>query len=90
MSTSFGVTSLICVWAKYVYESIIENQTRPASLVPYAYLAALAMEYGIILCSMDDNFSSFKDHRWTNPVAEGMDHFAAFREVDFRPRSCSL
>ena len=80
----------MCVLAKYVFESIIENQTRSASLVPHEHLAALAMEYGVILCSTDEDFSRFKDLRWTNPMAEGMDHFAANREGDFRPRSCSL
>jgi len=90
MLTSFGVTSLMCILAKYFFESIIEKQIRSASLVPHAHLAVLAMEYGLILCSTDDDFSRFKDLRWTNPMAEGMDHFSAIRERDFRPRSCSL
>jgi toxin-antitoxin system PIN domain toxin len=40
-----------------------------ANLVPDAHLAALAMEYGLILCSADGDFARFPGVRWSNPLA---------------------
>jgi uncharacterized protein len=40
---------------------------RP-SLVPDAHLAALAMEYGLVLHSTDRDFSRFPGLRWENPL----------------------
>lgn len=40
-----------------------------SNLVPDAHLAALAIEYGLILCSADKDFARFKGLRWSNPLA---------------------
>jgi uncharacterized protein len=39
-----------------------------ANLVPDAHLAALAMEYGLVLQSTDRDFSRFPGLRWENPL----------------------
>jgi len=39
-----------------------------ANLVPDAHLAALAMEYGLTLCSTDADFARFPGLRWENPL----------------------
>lgn len=39
-----------------------------ANLVPDAHLAALAIEYGLILCSTDGDFARFPGVRWENPL----------------------
>lgn len=41
-----------------------------ANLVPDAHLAALAMEYGLILHSTDRDFSRFPGLRWENPLGD--------------------
>lgn len=41
---------------------------RP-NLVPDAELAALALEYGLTLCSADGDFARFPGLRWENPLA---------------------
>lgn len=43
---------------------------RP-NLLPDANLAALAMEYGLTLCSSDADFARFPGLNWLNPLAEG-------------------
>ena len=40
---------------------------RP-NLIPDAHLAALAMEYGLVLCSTDADFARFQGLRWQNPL----------------------
>jgi hypothetical protein len=40
-----------------------------SNLIPDAHLAALAMEYGLILCSSDADFSRFEGLRWRNPLS---------------------
>lgn len=40
-----------------------------SNLVPDAHLAALAMEYGLTLCSTDADFARFPGLRWENPLA---------------------
>ena len=42
---------------------------RP-NLIPDANLAALAMEYGLTLCSNDADFSRFEGLRWKNPLTD--------------------
>jgi uncharacterized protein len=37
--------------------------------VPDAHLAALAMEYGLTLCSTDRDFARFMGLKWMNPIA---------------------
>ncbi len=39
------------------------------NLVPDAHLAALAIEHGLTLCSVDGDFARFKTLRWENPLA---------------------
>ncbi len=42
---------------------------RPtANLLPDAHLAALAVEHGVGVCSVDTDFARFPELRWTNPV----------------------
>ena len=41
-----------------------------ANLVPDAHLAALAMEYGLTLCSTDADFARFAELRWETPLAK--------------------
>jgi toxin-antitoxin system PIN domain toxin len=40
-----------------------------AHLVPDAYLAALAIEHGLVLCSTDSDFARFPGLRWLNPLS---------------------
>lgn len=40
-----------------------------SNLVPDAHLAALAMEYGLTLCSTDGDFARFPGLSWENPLA---------------------
>ena len=40
---------------------------RP-NLLPDANLAALALEYGLTLCSTDADFARFPGLRWENPL----------------------
>lgn len=42
-----------------------------AELMPDAHLAALAMEYGLVLCSADTDFDRFPGLTWKNPLAGG-------------------
>ncbi|MEX2106241.1 MAG: TA system VapC family ribonuclease toxin [Solirubrobacterales bacterium] len=37
-------------------------------LVPDAHLAALALEYGLMLCSSDGDFARFPQLRWESPL----------------------
>jgi len=39
------------------------------NLVPDALLAALAIEHGLTLCSVDTDFARFRGLRWENPLA---------------------
>ena len=36
--------------------------------VPDAHLAALAIEYGVAVCSADTDFARFREIRWVNPL----------------------
>jgi toxin-antitoxin system PIN domain toxin len=47
---------------------LMEQVGGRANLVPDAHLAALAMEYGLILCSTDGDFARFAGLRWENPL----------------------
>lgn len=38
------------------------------NLVPDAHLAALAIEHGLTLCTLDRGFARFKGLRWQNPL----------------------
>jgi len=50
-----------------IMESLIPDAGR-ADLVPDAHLAALAMEYGLILQTTDRDFARFQGLRWENPL----------------------
>ena len=39
-----------------------------ANLIPDAQLAALALEHGLVVHSMDTDFARFRDVRWVNPL----------------------
>lgn len=45
-----------------------------AGLVPDAHLAALAIEHGLMLCSVDGDFARFPELRWRNPLVEQARH----------------
>jgi len=40
-----------------------------ANRVPDAHLAALAIEHGLTLCSVDGGFARFRNLRWMNPLS---------------------
>jgi toxin-antitoxin system PIN domain toxin len=40
-----------------------------ANLIPDAHLAALAIEHGLTLCSVDGDLARFRQLRWINPLA---------------------
>lgn len=52
-----------------ILSGLIPTVTR-AELVPDAHLAALAMDYGLVLCSSDPDFQRFEGLSWENPLAE--------------------
>lgn len=47
---------------------LIEGGEVRAGLVHDAHLAALAMSFGLILCSSDGDFARFEGLRWQNPL----------------------
>jgi len=63
------------VWIPFPTEShaqLFEQFLKPGvqgNLVHDAHLAALAVEYGLTLCSADGDFARFPGLRWTNPLA---------------------
>ncbi|MCH7933396.1 MAG: PIN domain-containing protein [Gemmatimonadetes bacterium] len=44
-------------------------QTDRSQLVPDAHLAALAIEYGLVLQSTDRDFARFSGLQWENPIS---------------------
>jgi toxin-antitoxin system PIN domain toxin len=48
---------------------LLGNIGSRANLVPDAHLAALALEHGLTLCSVDADFARFAGLRWKNPLA---------------------
>lgn len=51
-----------------ILSTLMPRVTR-ADLIPDAHLAALAMEYGLQLCSTDTDFDRFPGLAWTNPLS---------------------
>ena len=51
-----------------ILAGLMSGVTR-AELIPDAHLAALAIEYGLILCSSDSDFDRFPGLTWRNPLA---------------------
>ena len=50
-----------------ILDTLIPNAGK-ANLIPDAHLAALAMEYGLILQTTDRDFARFQGLRWENPL----------------------
>jgi hypothetical protein len=50
-----------------ILASLMPAVTR-SELMPDAHLAALAIEYGLVLCSADTDFDRFKGLAWRNPL----------------------
>lgn len=46
---------------------LLGPESRP-DLVPDAHLAALAIEHGLTLCSVDRDFARFEGLRWRDPL----------------------
>lgn len=51
-----------------ILAGLLPSVGNRANLVPDAHLAALAMEYGLTLCSTDADFARFPGLRWENPL----------------------
>jgi len=51
-----------------VLGGLLRNLGGGSTLIPDAHLAALAIEYGLILCSSDGDFARFSGLRWMNPL----------------------
>lgn len=52
-----------------VLGSLIRTYGLRGNLVPDAQLAALAIEHGLTVCSVDADFGLFGEIRWENPLA---------------------
>jgi predicted nucleic acid-binding protein len=52
-----------------ILEGLLTRIYGKSNLVPDAHLAALAMEYGLVLQSTDHDFARFSGLRWENPLA---------------------
>ena len=50
---------------------LLRSGDASANLVQDAHLAAIAIENGLILCSVDSDFARFSDLRWENPLRNG-------------------
>jgi toxin-antitoxin system PIN domain toxin len=48
--------------------SVLIPEAGKAEMVPDAYLAALAIEYGLVLQTTDRDFARFSGLRWDNPL----------------------
>ncbi len=53
-----------------ILAGLMPKVTR-AELIPDAHLAALALEYGLLLCSTDADFDRFPGVSWRNPLNAG-------------------
>ena len=51
-----------------ILAELIPHTAGRANLVPDAHLAALAIEYGLTLCSTDGDFARFPGLSWMNPL----------------------
>lgn len=51
-----------------ILEGLLDRIDGKSNLVPDAHLAALAMEYGLVLQSTDHDFARFPGLRWENPL----------------------
>jgi toxin-antitoxin system PIN domain toxin len=53
-----------------VLRRLLVEAQAPATLVPDAHLAALAIEHGALLCSTDQDFARFPGLRWQDPLRD--------------------
>lgn len=53
-----------------VLSSILDSNTKDPNLIPDAHLAALAIEHGLTVCSADNDFGTFKQINWFNPISK--------------------
>lgn len=51
-----------------VLGGLVERYQLSGNALPDAHLAALAIEYGVAVCSADTDFARFTEVRWVNPV----------------------
>jgi toxin-antitoxin system PIN domain toxin len=51
-----------------IMEALILDASK-AELIPDVHLAALAMEYGLVLQTTDRDFARFRGLRWENPLS---------------------
>jgi hypothetical protein len=55
------------------HEGVLDRLLAPGGITPKlvmdAHLAALAIEHGLVLCSVDGDFGRFAELRWHNPLA---------------------
>ena len=51
-----------------VLGALFSDARAGGNLVPDAHLAALAIEHGLTLCTLDRGFARFKGLRWHNPL----------------------
>ena len=54
--------------AQILGQLIVDGDLR-GNLVTDAHLAALAIEYGVGICSADSDFARFPQVTWVNPIA---------------------
>jgi len=52
-----------------IFVRLCEAARAKGNLIPDAYLAALAIEHGLTLCSTDGDFARFPGLTWSNPLA---------------------
>lgn len=48
---------------------LINRYQLHGNAIPDGHLAALAIEYGVAVCSADTDFARFDEVRWVNPIA---------------------
>jgi len=52
-----------------VLRRLVKEHGLTANLISDAHLAALAIEHGLQVCSVDSDFARFPEIRWENPLA---------------------
>jgi toxin-antitoxin system PIN domain toxin len=52
-----------------IFGELLTRSTVYGNLTSDAYVAALAIEHGLTLCTADGDFSRFSGLRWINPLA---------------------
>lgn len=51
-----------------ILSGLVRRTVQRSNLLPDAHLAALAIEYGLTLCSVDSDFARFDALSWVNPL----------------------